>query len=311
MAGWNIDATGRHTFTLHTTADAPFTGNESDFIDSTNKKYGYSSVSFNGARYLKAADHADWDLGTHFTIQCWFKMPSGGSTKQHFISKRDGGNADLWMFGIREDAYSGVTGRMIWEFNCTDGDIKWRDGDASDPGGWNNNQWHHYAITRNGTRWCLFMDGTLRYNTSSGRAGAIVTGSSQLRVGAIYNTYNQAYMTGNIDDLHIEKGVQRWTGTNVGSQYFVPDSLGEAAVTGNSVLLMNFNETVYEVAGTVSDNAKIWIIDEDTETVEYSDIKAAGAYSVNVSDNSEKSVFAVRESDGKVLGYGRVIPSLV
>ena len=72
---------------------------------------------------------------------------------------------------------------------------------------------------------------------------------------------------------------------------------------------MNFNETLFEVAGTLNQQSQIYIIDEATNTIEYEGVKSAGAYSEQVSDGNAKTVIAVRESNGETLAYGRVIPN--
>ena len=74
---------------------------------------------------------------------------------------------------------------------------------------------------------------------------------------------------------------------------------------------MNFNETLYQVAGTLSQQAQIYVIDEATNTIEYEGVKSAGAYSIQVNDGNDKTIMAVRESDGKCLGYGRVEPCTI
>ena len=51
-------------------------------------------------------------------------------------------------------------------------------------------------------------------------------------------------------------------------------------------------------------------MDESDQTIESNSVESAGAYQI-ITDNSEKKVIAVRESDGKVLGYGRVIPTAI
>lgn len=242
--------------------------------DLVTYKYGTSSAKFigNGGIYM----HCDtsFRLNSTWTIEFWFRA-SGASAMLMKTSNLEAGYSYL-QIEIGSNGVLNLQGTSFSDKNYMDGN------------------WHHLAwVTGN-----IYIDGSWkRYH----RPEPVCGNGAYIHLGQ--NNNNTAPLTGNIDDFRMTN-TQVYTGTG---SYTMPTS-GLTQIPG-TVTLMNFNETLYQIAGTLSDDAKIFVIDESSENVEYSDVKTAGAYSIIVSDASEKTVVAIRESDGKLLGYGRVIPN--
>jgi hypothetical protein len=309
MSGWLNDDSGQG----HVASAVGQNGGTAPTYDQNNKKFGSSSAYFAGTSntvggVISIPDSDDWSFGMTFTVQMWVRFDSASGNQWGVLSQ------------YSQDNIAGSATRFgIWD----DNKVNWLSIQTA-PGQWagtaqhetgQTSGWHHFMLCRNNPSWHYFIDGVLRYyHAGGGTAYGSDTYNSSLPL--ILGAFNQqasfanGYLQGWIDALHIEKGVAYNTGTSVGSTYFNPtNDIGEPTATANSVLLMNFNEIFYQVQGTLSHDARIIVIDEDTRTVEHDQVETAGAYAIDVDDNSEKTVVAVRESDGDLLGYGRVIPT--
>ena len=62
----------------------------------------------------------------------------------------------------------------------------------------------------------------------------------------------------------------------------------------------------YKISGTVSDDCKIYVINTSDDSLEQVKSVSAGAYSVDLLDEENVHVFAVRDSDSGCLGHGSV-----
>ena len=62
----------------------------------------------------------------------------------------------------------------------------------------------------------------------------------------------------------------------------------------------------YKIEGTVSDDAKIYVINTSDDSLEQVKSVSAGAYTVDLLDEENVHVIAVRNSDSKALAYGAV-----
>jgi len=66
----------------------------------------------------------------------------------------------------------------------------------------------------------------------------------------------------------------------------------------------------YEISGTLTDAARIYVIKESDHTIEKTEEKASGSYSIAGLVSGQKFV-AARKSDGEGLAYGNVTPESV
>ena len=302
MSGWLDDTTGRHTASVTSVG-----GGTVPTYSTSQKKFGSSSAYFDmtdneTGGVITLPDSDDWAFSNTWSINFWFYPTRSYVTYLGFFStwQTNGMKVYLRDSNFRPDSrFSTSTGTAA------------TDTAAGAP---TNYAWNHLAMSRDSSYWRLWLNGTLRYihDISGAHAGTHTNVSNPLRIGAMNDasTLTRPYpFDGYLDGFHIEDGVSNWTGTSTGVQYFDPGTLTEPTVTAYSVLLMNFNETFYQVQGNLSHEARVTVTDEDSRTIEYDDVVSAGSYAIDVDDNSLKTVVAVRESDGELLGYGRVTPT--
>jgi hypothetical protein len=83
---------------------------------------------------------------------------------------------------------------------------------ASDTGGFNDNNWHHFAFVRSGTTCSMYIDG-VRRGTRTGLSTSVPT--STVVVGTDIDFGGRDF-NGYIDDLRITKGNDRgYTGATI------------------------------------------------------------------------------------------------
>jgi hypothetical protein len=116
-------------------------------------KFGTASLQLDGSTsYLSLADSADWDLiqtGTDFTIDLWVKHTDHVGNEYYIM--QDEGGSDWWAFyhshggGIKFEAATG--GAHIVQV-AAGGEIT-------------DTDWHHVAVTKSGTTYTTYKDGTV------------------------------------------------------------------------------------------------------------------------------------------------------
>ena len=105
------------------------------------------SVEFDGnTDYLSVADHADFDIGTNWTAECWFKAD---------------GFASLSYNGIMGQ-WPGTSSGNAWVLEYVGTDLRFYLGDNSfkSLGAAPLGQWHHVAISKEGSTTRIFLNGT-------------------------------------------------------------------------------------------------------------------------------------------------------
>ena len=105
------------------------------------------SVEFDGnGDYLSIADHADFDVGTNWTAECWFKCD---------------GFASLGYNGIMGQ-WPGTSSGNAWVLEYVGTDLRFYLGDNSfkSLGAAPLGQWHHVAISKEGSTTRIFLNGT-------------------------------------------------------------------------------------------------------------------------------------------------------
>jgi len=175
-------------------------------IDATEKQFGAGSGKFLKAssQYLQFAHTADLNFGSNdWTIEWWSYMNTGATQFSTILDKGDGGGAGAGPFWINV----GPDGLGVSL-------------DTSPPGfefthhlGFGGplpvQTWSHFAVTRDGSNFRMFIDGVQVDSTTS--ATAMADTSSPLKVGARGQSGSSLYFDGFIDDLRITNGVARYT----------------------------------------------------------------------------------------------------
>lgn len=170
-------------------------------ISTTQSKFGGSSMYFDGSGdYLVSPNIYVGDFLTgDFTIEYWFRCGTQGTSYVTQVGTLDSGSgANSWRFGTHLNTTAGVyfsyhngSGFVDVTFTTTN---------------YNDNAWHHAALTRSGSTVRAFIDGT-----QVGSNQTISTSFSARRVVVGAELSTPTYYTGYIDDLRITKGYARYT----------------------------------------------------------------------------------------------------
>ena len=170
-------------------------------ISTTQSKFGGSSMLFDGSGdYLVSPNIYVGDFLTgDFTIEYWFRCGTQGTSYVTQVGTLDSGSgANSWRFGTHLNTTAGVyfsyhngSGFVDVTFTTTN---------------YNDNAWHHAALTRSGSTVRAFIDGT-----QVGSNQTISTSFSARRVIVGAELATPTYYTGYIDDLRITKGYARYT----------------------------------------------------------------------------------------------------
>jgi hypothetical protein len=170
-------------------------------IDTAQSKFGAASALFDGnGDYLSLADSKDWDFGiTPYTVDFWFKSTQNNRQYSCLISDENGTDGFTILMNIG---------------NSSDGKIAYwgclASGLTTSTGGYNDGNWHHIALVRNGTDLQIYVDGVSKAQTViSSSASEVVTGATTFRIGTSY--YANRDYSGWIDEFRISKGLALWT----------------------------------------------------------------------------------------------------
>ena len=165
----------------------------------TQSKYLTSSISLAAAGdYIQFPSNQNFGLGTgDFTLEAWVYWTGGAFS---------GGNG-AGIIAMRDAAIASST---ILFINRSNGNVRVYDGPANtsyEGTAISQNTWHHVAVTRQGTTWRIFKDGTQGNTwTSSSDLGS----SRQMFIGRLVNGTDYNFV-GYISDARVTKGLARYT----------------------------------------------------------------------------------------------------
>src|SRR3972149_10957410 len=234
---------GSTTFTDDSDSGHVGTANGQAQIDTAQAKFGCASGLFDGSGdYVSFPDSADWDFGTNdMAIDCWVMFFSV-SGNQCIVGRPTSGSSYLYLAleggGIRFRDFDG--GNII---DANFGAISL-----------STMTWYHFAVTRNGSDFRFFVNGT-QHGSTVVNASAFTVRATPLEVGA--NSAIGYYFNGWIDELRISNGDSRWTAT------FTPpteeynafdESLSDSMEISDTIDVQDtipIGEEVIEIADTV------------------------------------------------------------
>ena len=182
------------------------------------------SAYFDGVGdYLRLNDSTNWHFGSGlFSIECWAKktVASGSYLITAQISSGYNGHQfQLSSTGIRFNSFNNnPTGVSITATHTPD------------------TNWHHYAVSSDGTTLRLFYDGVV---VASSTATVIGDSSGNLCIGIDWDQSSAAF-NGYISNLRIVKGTAVYT-TN-----FQPSTIPLTAITNTSLLLNFTNAAIFD-----------------------------------------------------------------
>ena len=184
-----------------------FAGNAQ--LDTDQARYGSSSVLFDGTGdYLQMADETKWDIASNdFTLEVDIRLNSVAGNNKTIFDKRNDGAQFGWGASVDVEG----TGKFAF--------FGWASGGATPVISMEStttlavDTWYTLAVTRSGTSWNLYVDGT-REDTGTETA-AIGPNTSPFRIGQSSNTTNSGRpFDGWMDNVRITNGVARYTGAS-------------------------------------------------------------------------------------------------
>lgn len=193
-------ANGGFVFTDSSANNFPVTQFQS-FTSNTQVKFGSTSAFFNGNHNLTVPHAAALDLTTgNWTIEGWLYIATLGANSL-VIQKATNTGFYPWQL------YYTASGNLNFRAFDTGTSLLFTIAAAT---GLTAGGWHHWAMTRNGSTFTLWVDGVSAGTATS--ANALYTNAAD----PVYlgMTGNSALaMIGYQDDVRITKGVARYTGT--------------------------------------------------------------------------------------------------
>lgn len=181
-------------------------------IRTAQSKFGGSSAYFDGSGdNLSIANSALFSFGTgNFTIECWFFIAgnsplSAGNQRiaTIFSCFAPSGSSMGYNFYILGDSSTTGTGLGFENYQSGSG------GGLNAPATVAQNQWHHAAVSRQGTLTRFFLNGALIGSTTLSSQNVTTTHAQLVgRTSVPGYTYD---LNGYIDDLRVTKGIARYT----------------------------------------------------------------------------------------------------
>jgi len=188
-------------------------------LDTTNKKIGSGSASFNGTdSYLTIPASKDWDLGSEdFTLSCWIKLEdenASSSTPKEIVECGGVYNVSnaSWIFTN--------SGKGVVTWYCSTGTGLGTVMFSKNFPAVNDKLFHHYEVDRQGSNFYFFLDGNLV--STENNSSPIKSDSQSILIGHSY-----FYFEGNIDELRLSVGIARHTSD------FTPDGIAAEAISLN------------------------------------------------------------------------------
>jgi hypothetical protein len=158
-------------------------------VSTTDPKFGTGSLTLDGnGDYLTTPANTAFAFGTgDYTVECWVYVNSGNS------------NDGLFTFGdqIAGLALAVYSGQWFLS-NAGSG--------GNSMGPVTTEAWQHLAVTRSGSSWKMFVNGTQLGSTYTDSTNLT---QNQLKIGYYYD--NSFAISARIDEFRVTKGVARYT----------------------------------------------------------------------------------------------------
>ena len=175
------------------------------------------SLYFDGSAYLYAPSSSKFNLGTSdFTIE-WWEYRTDESVGRAVISRSTTGNYMSYALGV-----SDLTNSKIY---MSSNGSSWDIANGKTFGPMIFDEWAHYAVTRSGTTFRAYKNGTLTDSWTS--SASLYTTTNDMSIGK----YNGYYFDGYLDEIRIIKGEAVYTDSSfevptepfslTGAQYMV------------------------------------------------------------------------------------------
>lgn len=196
---------GSTTFTDESGATVTASGNAQ--LSTTSPQYGTAAGLFDGTGdYLTVPLSTSYELGgSDFTIEMWVKG-TGTNSYACLINRPSstGFSAGAWSLFYNPGSANGRL--QFWAADYSTGAALV----AASSGDVHNGSWHHVAVTRSGSTFTIWLDGSSVGTATS--SAVIANGTRNLYIGTDAN-YGSRDHNGRIDDLRIVIGKALYTAT--------------------------------------------------------------------------------------------------
>jgi hypothetical protein len=288
------------------------TANGDAAISTAQSKFGGASAYFDGNGDYISFD--DPGLGTgDFTIEFWFKAASNAGYPTAVSNQTGAGQGFSLLFNDPSAGnlsfYHGVGGSNVLSLTAS--------------GTWDDNEWHHWALVRDGSNCAMYLDGVLADDATCSDSftnGDWHVGADSFFSGRDFNGY--------IDDLRITKGVARYTsnftplmspflnpevnpslllhfdGSN-GSTTFTDSSLNGLTVTASGDAAISTAQSKFGGASAYFDGVGDHLeVDSSALAFGTGDFTAEAWIRLDAGNSTFRHVFDTRTSDSTGLSLG-------
>jgi hypothetical protein len=174
------------------------------------KKYNNASIYFDGTGdYLYSPPNLNYAMGSgNFTIEFWYYPVTHTNTDPTIMGNYNATwTSNKWAFHAPHASYASKY--SFWVNNYAAGSAI-----LVSTSNITNGAWAHIAITRSGSTWRMFVNGTIQATTTSSVAldGGTAASMDGFYIGAnFYSSGGGRHINAYIDDLRITKGYARYT----------------------------------------------------------------------------------------------------
>lgn len=170
-------------------------------------RYGNTSMYFDGSGDgLLAPSSPTLSMGSgDFTIEFWYNPTSTAGTNPNIMCNNSGSGSFVsgrWSFHAPHSVHANKYSFWVASFSTSGALLVSTSNIAT-------NTWTHVSVTRSGSSWRLFINGTLEATAT--HTGILDSGSNPLYIGHQPNVESGRFITGYISDLRITGGVARYT----------------------------------------------------------------------------------------------------
>ena len=212
--------------------ERPVTVYDGAHQDSSIVKTNNSSINFDGTGdYLSVPDSADWNFGSAYTVEMWFRLGSVSGNMamlEHGTSKSYSGINILIQYkssGSKLECFMGNNGSTGTSVETTT------------MGSLAISRWYHLAFVKNGNRLFIAIDGTIINDVTGNMSANNVAATLKIGEDSAFAEFN-----GNMDNIRISN-VARYTANFTPSTTpFTSDS--------NTLLLVGGNAYTYPTLNT-------------------------------------------------------------
>ncbi len=179
-----------------------------------NKKFGTSSAYFDGTGDLLTINYNSiFELGAdNFTIECWCYPTAFDSNDGGFITFKD---SSIWTIkgtstGVVTFSFSNAADSSTYSF-------------STDTGYLTLNNWHHVAVTRNGSLFTIWVDGVAATTSTTAITVKSATSGTLKLGGTTADQSTFRYQTMYMDEFRFTKYVARYVSRFIPATSQFPD----------------------------------------------------------------------------------------